>query len=502
MRKYYFIFIFICLNNLLEAQHEGNTWVLGYTYNEKFPLPSNEKFGMVNMMFYKSPYPKYFRELNRGFIGRAVNASICTDSNQVRIFYNGMNVYNRDYKVMKNGDSINHNKTSWWTPYDVFRQEGLLLPFPGKKKQYVLLHSQAEYFKNATQQLRIAGMRVYVSIIDLDKENGLGAVTSRKKLLISDTIDVGRIAGVRHANGRDWWVIIQKNYKNQYYKILINEQGVNIHDIQTIGNSIGGGGGQSVFSPDGKMYFALDVEATDIFDFDRCTGMLSNHKKTKTIDGDFYGSGVAISPNSRFLYASLFQYLYQYDLWAADIEKSKILIAQWDGFKNENGLSSHFDAAQLAPNGKIYIACRGAIQYLHVINEPDKLGTACNFVQRGVELPSYHAYGLPNHPNFALGALKGSPCDTLHSIATQDIDKQEDVIFFPNPVDEVLNINISNNHPATLIVRDISGRVIETTRFTAQTTISTVDYFNGMIFCEIWQDNKRISTERIVIQHE
>ena len=464
MKKFLLFCLLISLNVSLIAQHEGNTWILGYTASQKFPLKNDEKYGNVNMMFYKTPYPKYFRELNRGFNSGAVNASICTDSNQVRIFYNGMNIYNRDYKVMKNGDSINHNKTSWWTPHDVFRQEGLLLPFPGKKKQYVLLHSQAEYYKKAGNLL-ISGMRIYVSVIDLEKENGLGAVTVRKKLLLSDTISIGKIAAVCHANGRDWWVVVQKENKNEYYKILINPNGVSIHDIQKVGSSIEAGDGQAVFSPDGKKFFTIIGDYVEFFDFDRCTGELSNYIKTEPSNEIIYGNGIAVSPNSRFLYASLFTKLYQYDLWAADIEKSKILIAEWDGFKNENGLSSHFDAAQLAPNGKIYIACRGAIQYLHVINEPDKLGLACDFVQRGVELPSYHAYGLPNHPNFALGALKGSPCDTLKSVGVQDIDNQEIVQIYPNPTNDILSISVANNNPATLIIKDISGRVMETTTF-------------------------------------
>jgi hypothetical protein len=74
--------------------------------------------------------------------------------------------------------------------------------------------------------------------------------------------------------------------------------------------------------------------------------------------------------------------------------------------------------------------------------------------------------------------------------------------WFSTVAADKLNITIANNNPATLIIKDISGRVIESSRFTTQTNISTLSYFNGMIFCEIWQGNERVSTERVIIQHE
>ena len=51
---------------------------------------------------------------------------------------------------------------------------------------------------------------------------------------------------------------------------------------------------------------------------------------------------------------------------------------------------------------------------LSVINAPDSLGTACNFQFFSFSLGGYRAYrGLPNNPDYELGAWVGSPCDTL-----------------------------------------------------------------------------------------
>jgi PKD repeat protein len=49
---------------------------------------------------------------------------------------------------------------------------------------------------------------------------------------------------------------------------------------------------------------------------------------------------------------------------------------------------------------------------MHVINRPNIKGVDCNVQQHFIEFPN--PYGNPpNHPNYRLGPLDGSPCDTL-----------------------------------------------------------------------------------------
>jgi hypothetical protein len=50
---------------------------------------------------------------------------------------------------------------------------------------------------------------------------------------------------------------------------------------------------------------------------------------------------------------------------------------------------------------------------LHVIHSPDEPGEACQYQQHGITLPTYNSKSIPNHPNYRLGPLDGSPCDTL-----------------------------------------------------------------------------------------
>lgn len=90
--------------------------------------------------------------------------------------------------------------------------------------------------------------------------------------------------------------------------------------------------------------------------------------------------GIEFSPDSKRLYAANegltnpnVSQVYQWNLAAGsaqDIIDSKVAMGQMD----------NAGALQLAPDGKIYLAQTGT-NYVGVINEPDSIGTACEFTQ-------------------------------------------------------------------------------------------------------------------------
>ncbi len=84
-----------------------------------------------------------------------------------------------------------------------------------------------------------------------------------------------------------------------------------------------------------------------------------------------------------------------------------MLIAEYDGYQNPQNTS--FYRSQLAPDGKIYISTNLSTYNLHVIHHPDSAGLACQFEQRGVELPTLNGNSIPNFPHFRLGA-SAEPC--------------------------------------------------------------------------------------------
>lgn len=175
---------------------------------------------------------------------------------------------------------------------------------------------------------------------------------------------------------------------------------------------------QAVFSPDGNHYIQMNLVGTDepgyldIFNFDRHTGELFNQRRTR-LGAISVAGGAAVSPSSQYLYVSNYETILQYDLWADDVLSSIDTVAVYDGFLELGFFPTRFFLAQLAPDGKIYLNAPTGVRSLHVIDYPDRAGTACNVRQHAINLPNFNAFTLANHPNYRLGPLDGSPADSL-----------------------------------------------------------------------------------------
>jgi hypothetical protein len=97
---------------------------------------------------------------------------------------------------------------------------------------------------------------------------------------------------------------------------------------------------------------------------------------------------------------------------------------------------------------------------LSVINQPDSLGTACDFQPYSFYLGGKRTYlGLPNNPDYDLGAVAGSACDTITGIAPSPLERVG-VRLYPNPVNNILFISGLSDAKNELVVYDIYGRQI------------------------------------------
>jgi hypothetical protein len=203
------------------------------------------------------------------------------------------------------------------------------------------------------------------------------------------------------------------------YSVLINPDGITLTDTMEVAYDMKSGLGQSVFSPNGKHYIRVNLvggpdgpDYLDIFDFDRCSGQLSNHRQT-TIGADAGSGGAAVSPSSQFLYVSHSNYVYQYDLWAENIFATKDTVAIYDGYRESGFFRTRFYLAQLAPDGKIYLNSPTGVRVLHVIESPDESGMSCDIRQHSIPLPNFNIATLANHPNYRLGPIDSSYSDSL-----------------------------------------------------------------------------------------
>jgi PKD repeat protein len=168
----------------------------------------------------------------------------------------------------------------------------------------------------------------------------------------------------------------------------------------SIGQIMSGNAGNTIGylkgSPDGsKLALAVWYDNFfEMFDFDNSTGIVSHNIFLPSYGGASSGAyGVEFSPDGTRLYGTVITpgYIYQWDLTAGSdslIQASKTLVGTSGA--NFNG------ALQLATDDKIYMAELG-YSWLGVINDPNVLGTGCNYDDTGFQLTSgSNGIGLPN----------------------------------------------------------------------------------------------------------
>lgn len=400
--------------------------------------------------------------------------------------------------TLMNGTGINPCTYTTNYPNGLFiPQAEVILQKPDTPSIFLMLHGSLDNEMNTTAQY------LYLSVVDMSLNSGLGAVTIKNQVLINDGLNVGKIVAVRHANGRDWWVFCHKASTDQFYGLLVTPDGVIVVGTQSVGIVRPPDAGQVCFSPDGsKFAYYWGVDELEVFDFDRCSGLFSNPRFIVVPD-DAAGPGVAFSPNSRFLYVSSVADVYQYDTDAADVGASVVHIATWDGFYSpQPPFATAFDIAQLAPDGKIYIGTGNGTQHLHVIHDPDQPGMACNIEQHGIALPRWFSNSLPNHPNYHLGPIDGSVCDSLGlNVGVAESLVQEAVQAYPNPTDGAFTLSYAAQPNAGVLeVRDLSGKLVLRERLPQWSTVHNLQLqaVPGMYHCTLRWGASSASTRIIV----
>jgi hypothetical protein len=394
------------------SQLHDNTWILGYPGNGSI-------YGHSILTFTEGSLQIDSNSLMNDIDFPQNNSAFSNEQGDLFVFFNGLDIRNKLFVNMENGDDM-HEEIDFFTGYylssNFITHGSVFLPYPGHKDSIILLYESTSLLLNDNGWVNdIVSYDVTAAIISTTANGGLGKVIARKNpVLTGDTLMEDGLKAVKHANGRDWWVLKPQWNSKEYYRIIIDPAGAHNLGIASVDLPILNGGGCSTFSPDGSKYViynAIDVNRgsyLDIFDFDRCTGYLS---KQIQIHGTGVSGGVCISPNSRYLYHNKSDTAFQYDLHATDIPASRKVVAVNDGFTDP--FPVRFYMMQLAPDGRIYSSATSGARYLHVIHRPDEAGTACGYEQRGIRLYKYNDFSVPNFPNYRLGPLDGSPCDTL-----------------------------------------------------------------------------------------
>jgi hypothetical protein len=479
------VLLFLISFQSLSSQSYDHNWLLGYPPND-----SINKYGGTALVFDHpiNPTVKYYK--TPAPLGSSV--SISGEDGKVLFFSNGCGIFNGDYELMENGDSLNPGKIfDWYCDEDIYPMgQGMVaLPVPGDSLAFYLFSLACEA-DPLYEYLRVSKINF----------NGFekGIVEYKNQIILNDTIS-DNFTAVKHANGRDWWLILQKyilgGNSNEYLTFLITPERIQGPFSQKVGkwwNDLTFTG-QAAFSADGSKYAVMNPNnGLYLYDFDRCSGKLSNANHI-TFPGDtILSSGVAFSENSRFLYVSTTLNVYQFDMASPNIATSKTLVARYDGFFS-GGFSTYFYQAMRGPNGKIYISAPNSVQHLHVIHNPNGKGADCDLRQHGLRLKSYIDWFTPNFPNYRLGALPDSPCDSLSGVVQDPRIDTEEFVLYPNPSYGQISfksLNQLNFDDYLLRVFTVSGlKIFEST---LQKSLDFSQQPNGMYIYKITDKKGRL----------
>ncbi|MBK7886296.1 MAG: T9SS type A sorting domain-containing protein [Bacteroidetes bacterium] len=489
---------------VLAQKYKGDIWCFGDSVGIDWSSPTS---------------PTFFMTANKGRSGTAT----LSDSTNALKFYAAYNksinqiryvFYNKYHKMMSNGDTI-------------FGDDGYhsIITIPNSQNDSLL-------YVFTIGIVGIVPYGLHYSIINYKANNDSGIVIQKNIQLRYEPAFDG-LTAVRHGNGRDWWLIFKKwdnvsfTPSNSFYIYKIDQSGIVLDSVQNIGPFHTTGGGAALFNSTGNLFYFIDWRGAIFkYDFDRCNGLFSNPLiiEPERLQGPYpYYFSCALSSDETKLYVTSYAHanpgsldtLYQYDLTAANIGSTRTPVYTLPNSSIGMGM------LKLAPDNKIYLAGMDEnfwypypdtayTQYnthLSVINQPDSLGLACDFQPFSFYLGGARTYfGLPNNPDYELGAWVGSPCDTL-SVGVDDFQPPQQVFFqaWYNSEWNMIHVNASKlkGRTGSLRLFDIEGRLVYEKKMeviaggyvTGEIPMNAVA--NGVYFVNLITDSESVSSKTI-----
>jgi hypothetical protein len=488
MKKTFIALVMLMSQNLV-AQKETNRWIIGHDYNIQDSL-----HGRVEINFNTTP-PAV--EYHVGYVNMNMfvcNASISDSSGNLLFYSNGCDIADNTSQYLPNGTDINPGSYHTTLCDDIGRgyfagyPSITILPLPEADSMFYVFHMSVKYVPPPTEDAYVDRLLYSLVKIKGDKKN----VFEKNIPVLVDSLATGEMNAVKHANGKDWWIILPRRNSNQFYIFLFTKDGIVDTLTQTIGDMPPPdkeGYGQTVFSPDGtRMIRYYPYTPIMNFTFDRITGYFTDYSTFSVNYGsDFaHQGGCAISPNGRFLYIAALLQVYQFDLWASDIAASQVKVAVWDGFLDPVAIS--FLTCQLGPDCKIYILGGGDTRYYHIIHNPDEPGLACNLEQRGLVLPTPSGASIPYFPNYRLGPIDnpGLPCTATVAISSPSGRLNR---VYPNPTGGQLTVSLEGTMGQKhIVLRNMYGQTVKQVYVTGQSesyTLSVEDLVSGIYLWEV-----------------
>ncbi|MGB0402690.1 MAG: gliding motility-associated C-terminal domain-containing protein [Salibacteraceae bacterium] len=373
------LFVFALVVNGV-AQKEANNWYFGNSAAFHFNTPTGDPVAVSGSAM----------NTNEGC------SSISDRLTGALLFYtDGQTVYNSNNLVMPNGTGLKGNSSS--------TNSSLVVPLPGDSNKYYI-------FTVPHWPLNVGGAAY--SVVDMTLQSGLGDVVTVQKnvsLPVSPTNSTSfpvadKCAAISHANGRDYWVIVQHENTWSFYAYLLTSNGLSstpvISTMLPVGSlrlanwpfrSVPDYGCMKI-SPDGKKMVAVYRTEFVLFDFNDQTGAITNQTNINLVNingGTFIlAYGAEFSPNSQLLYVSLGSQILQFN---PHLATPSLIAASKVSLISNSQVGFGAGQLQLAPDLKIYCSRSDpppTIGFVSRIDSPNVAGLGCAFRDTGVVLTS------------------------------------------------------------------------------------------------------------------
>ncbi len=392
------------------------------------------------------------------------SSTISDEYGNLLFYSNNIGIWDRSFDTLYNSDSLSTGtySTSSLTQGSIF----LPMPRDSNSKYYMYINiDDLEY-------------KIYYSVIDVILNSELGGIVPTKKRLPLWSNRVSeQLTAIRHANGQDWWVVFvtsgTSTTNRSIVSVLLTDSGSAVYSECQIMDNLAYSAGQLVASDDGEYLIMASQEHhgsnhyISYYSFDRCYGDVVFLDSTNLLGRPqkFYGAGFGHKNNIMYVTAGPGVQLFR---------------LSYDGYKlNHDRIFNGVTANRVAYRASSMAKWNDCLYYTNTVVATIPfldslvyyLSRVCFSDQNDYVLEPYYLYlgernfdnSLPNFPNYDLGPLVGSPCDTLSPPDTTQVGlpitpQALDWSWSITPTVSGSSFQVSSSQPARLVVHDLYGR--------------------------------------------
>lgn len=419
-----------------------------------------------------------------GFFAGEPSTSFSDPSGNLLWYSDGYGVLDREHQYMSNGVFYDTVLASNYT----FTQGVLALPNPGNLNQSYIIFLQGDY-----------------SVVDHEGNAGKGSIVGPPFLRNwwdgAFSLGTEKMQAIKHANGRDWWILnllapgtIDTPQVPKLAVSLLDNTGIHaVHKVDLglpKSRFIDWVTGDLKASYDGtRLVFAgMKEQGVRLYGFDRCTGLPGPAFDSVFLDSPGYS--LEFSRSGEFVYIGAGNELWQWQPNADQVDSNLYLIETIPPLYFFAGLLRARDERIFVSTGHLFYPSSSSFtlsifnKSLSTIKHPEISGLACTFDEATINLDSGVALkGLPNFANYALGALEGSPCDTLSGggTAIAGPSPEAEVMLHPNPTKQEWRLSGLQERDYVYSIFDAMGREVHSGVWTAGSPhrVSAIDLPSG-----------------------